>query len=122
MSQFGLNRVLLIGQVACEPRFKLTPHRQMPRLWFRVRTKERYFDPNGAEHERQTFHSVVVWGNHGRALYAFLREHQTVAVDGRLSSRSYELEGKKRYETEIVGTSVVVLTPREEAADAADAA
>ena len=121
MPHFGLNRVLLIGQVASAPRFKITSHKQMPRLWFRLRTRERYHDPAGAEKERQAFHTIVVWGNHARALEAFLREHQTVAVDGRLASHAYELAGQKRYETEVVASCVVVQTPRpaEAGADAA---
>lgn len=113
MPHFGLNRVLLIGDVASEPRFKLTPERRIPRLWFRVRTDERYTDPTGAEGTRKAFHSIVVWGKPAEALSAFLREGHSVAVDGRLSSRSYELAGKKRYESEVIATSVVVLSPRD---------
>ncbi len=113
MPHFGLNRVLLIGDVASEPRFKLTPERRIPRLWFRVRTDERYTDPTGAEGTRKAFHSVVVWGNHGQALSAFLREGHTVAIDGRLSSRTYQREGKTHYESEVIATSVVVLSPRD---------
>ncbi|MCA9607219.1 MAG: single-stranded DNA-binding protein [Myxococcales bacterium] len=113
MPQFGLNRVLLIGHIASEPRFKLTPERRLPRLWFRVRTEERYHDPEGRELMRKGFHSVVVWGTHAQALHAFLREGLAVAVDGRLATRPYDAGGHKRYETEIVATSVVVLTPRD---------
>lgn len=113
MPQFGLNRVLMIGDVASEPRFKLTPEKRLPRLWFRVRTLERYHDPAGRELTRKGYHSVVVWGNHAQALSAFLREGQAVAVDGRLSTRPYESGGQKRYETEIIASSVVVLTPKE---------
>ncbi len=119
MPHLGLNRVLLIGVVASEPRYKLTPEKRLPRLWFRVCTEERLRDPDGREHARKAFHSVVVWGNYAEALQAFLRVGHTVAVDGRLASRSYELAGQKRYETEIVASSVVVLTPSTASNDAA---
>lgn len=119
MPHIGLNRVLLIGDVASEPRFKLTPEKRLPRLWFRVRTEERLLDPDGREHARKAFHSVVVWGAQAQALQAFLRVDHRVAVDGKLASRSYELAGQKRYETEIVASSVVVLTPRDAQKDAA---
>jgi len=119
MPHFGMNRVLLIGEVASPPRYKITPSQQIPRLWLRVRTDEAYRDKNGIEQVRRAYHSVVVWANQAAALQAFLREGHRVAVDGRLSTRQYESGGTKRYETEIVASSVVVLTPKEVRLDAA---
>ncbi|MBX3268713.1 MAG: single-stranded DNA-binding protein [Sandaracinaceae bacterium] len=113
MPHIGLNRVLLIGDVASEPRFKLTPERKLPRLWFRVRTEEAYRGADEQERTRSSYHTVVVWGDRAQALRAFLRPGHTVAIEGRLSTSVYELAGKKRYETEVVATSVVVLTPRD---------
>jgi len=111
MPNLGLNRVLLIGHVVSEPRYKITQQHQRPRLWLRVQTTEGYRDQHDIERERRSFHTVVVWGKHATALSAFLREGQAVAVEGRLSSRSYDSKGQKRYEVEVTATKLVVLTP-----------
>lgn len=119
MPSIGMNRVLLIGEVASKPRYKLTPAQQIPRLWLRVRTDESYRDRAGVEKVRRAYHSVVVWGAHATALHEFLREGHCVAVDGRLTTRQYEADGAKRYETEIVAQSLVTLTPKGLRLDAA---
>jgi len=119
MPTIGMNRVLLIGEVASTPRYKITPAQQIPRLWLRVRTDETYRDKAGLEKVRRAYHSVVVWGNLAKALNEFLREGHHVAVDGRLTTRQYELDGAKRYETEIVAQSLVTLTPKGVRLDAA---
>ena len=112
MSSVGMNRVLLIGHVASEPRYKLTTGTERPRLWLRVRTDESFRDQNGVARERRAFHTVVVWGDLATRLSEFLRRGHAVAVEGRLSSRSYETGGSKRYEVEVVATKLMVLTPR----------
>ena len=112
MPSIGLNRVLLIGHVASQPRFKITPGKQLPRLWLRVRTDEAYRDENGIERERRAFHTVVVWGGLATSVNGFLREGHAVAVEGRLSSRQYEVDGSKRYQVEVTATKFVTLTPK----------
>lgn len=118
MSRLGMNKVFLIGQVASEPRFKVVPQKDLPRLWFRLCTVESSTDDSGFQRERSAYHSVVVWGGHARALKELLREKHTVAVEGRLASRSYDQGGKPRYETEIVVSKLVVLDARGDAAAA----
>ncbi len=117
MSSIGMNRVLLIGHVASEPRFKITTHKQTPRLWLRVRTDESYRDEHGIERERRAFHTVVLWGKLASSVNGFLRDGHAVAVEGRLSSRQYESAGAKRYEVEVVATKFMVLTPKAGSAD-----
>jgi len=121
MPRIGLNHVMLVGQVASEPRYKITSGKQLPRLWFRVQTTERYRDENGGERERRSYHSVVLWGHLASDAHDSLREGHAVLVEGRLTSRSYESAGAKRYEVEVVATRFVVLSGAESGA-ALDAA
>lgn len=109
MPKQGMNKVILIGAVASEPRFKLTPVKQTPRLWFRVCVEEPFNDEHGVARERRSYHSVVVWGPRATGLETFLREGHLVAVEGRLTTRQYDHVGQKRYETEIIVRDLVVL-------------
>ena len=118
MSRIGMNKVFLIGQVASEPRFKVVPQKDLPRLWFRLCTVETSADDNGFQRERSAYHSIVVWGGLARVLKELVREKQTVAIEGRIASRSFDQAGKPRYETEIVVSKLVVLEARGDAAAA----
>ncbi len=118
MSSQGLNRVVLIGSVDGEPRYR--PHeRGRHRLWLRVRTSELRPDENGVKRERLGWHSVVVWGGQAEGLSRFLRSGHRVAVEGRLVTRKVGDAGAPRWDTEIHARELLVLDRPASATDAA---
>lgn len=118
MSKLGMNRVFMIGQVASQPRFKIVPGKDVPRLWFRLCTIDTSVDENGLTRERRAYHSVVVWGALARAMREHLTEGRTVAIEGRLSTHRYEHADQTRYETEVVTSKLVLLDQTDNAAAA----
>jgi len=118
LGALGMNKVFMIGQVVSQPRFKVVTAKDLPRLWFRLCTVDSSVDENGLTRERRSYHSVVVWGGLARGLREHVSEGMTVAIEGRLASRTYDHAGKSRFETEIVVGKLVMLDRKDGAAAA----
>jgi single-strand DNA-binding protein len=69
-------------------------------------TNYAYKTKDGEKRETATYHRVVLWGNAADNAAKYLSKGQQVEVDGRLSTRSYEKDGKTQYITEVVGLVV----------------
>ena len=101
----GLNRVTLLGNLGQDPELKVITGGQ-PVLNLRLATTESYLDKNNQRQERTDWHTVVIWGKRGEALAKLLSKGSQVLIEGRISTRSYEKNGEKRYATDIVATNV----------------
>lgn len=53
--------------------------------------------------DEANFIPVVFWGAQAETLSAYVKKGQLIAISGELSSRSYEVDGKKRTAIEVVG-------------------
>ena len=51
---------------------------------------------------------ITVWGRRAEALGKFLQKGDSLFVEGRLSTSSYEKNGEKRYSTEVVANNIVL--------------
>jgi single-strand DNA-binding protein len=67
------------------------------------------------------FFRVCVWDRQAEACYEHLARGSHVAIDGRLRSRSWEADGKRRTSVEVVGNRVEFLSRPREAAERSDA-
>ncbi|MBT8309233.1 MAG: single-stranded DNA-binding protein, partial [Flavobacteriaceae bacterium] len=55
-------------------------------------------------------HNVIAWGKTAEIVEKYLTKGKEVAVEGKLTSRSYETkEGDKRYITEVVCNELLML-------------
>jgi single-strand DNA-binding protein len=117
----GLNKAILIGTVDDAPRLHQSVGRA--RLTLKLLTTEKYRDENGAERERRSWHTVVVWGRRAEALAPLLTRGRRLAIEGRIANGSWEgSDGRRRYRTEIHAHEVVLLdrSPGAPAAEAED--
>src|SRR5580692_5730095 len=103
----GLNRVMLLGNLGADPELRVTPGGQAV-LKLRLATNESYMDRNNVRQERTEWHRVTVWGRRAEALGKILQKGDSLFVEGRLQTSSYEKNGEKRYSTEIVANNVVL--------------
>ena len=103
-----MNRVLLVGRVEGDPRFRITASGKR-RLWFRLCCRSEHYDEAGRSREHTTWLNVVCWGGRAEGLRHALPEGQWVAVEGRISSWKREGEAKARWETEIVASEITRL-------------
>ena len=103
----GLNKVMLLGNLGADPELKVTQGGQAV-LKLRLATTESYVDKNQTRQERTEWHSVTVWGRRGEALAKFLTKGASIFVEGSLRTSSYEVNGEKRYRTEVIANNILL--------------
>lgn len=109
----NLNRAQVLGNLTRDPEMRYTPNGQAVSS-FSVATNRRWTNRDSGEMQEQVeFHNIVVWGKHAESVTPMLKKGHPVFVEGRMQTRSWEgQDGVKRYKTEIVADSVIVLTSR----------
>ena len=103
----GLNRVMLLGNLGADPELRVTPGGQAV-LKLRLATNESYVDRNNVRQERTEWHRVTIWGRRAEALGKILQKGDSLFVEGRLQTSSYEKNGEKRYSTEVVANNIIL--------------
>ena len=77
---------------------------------FPVATNEVFKNKEGEKVERTQWHDVVTWGSLAEVAGQHLKKGFEVAVEGRLSYRTYkDREGHTRYITEVVANEMLML-------------
>jgi single-strand DNA-binding protein len=101
-----LNRAILIGNLTRDPQLKALPSGQKA-CEFGVATNRVWKDASGAKKEATDFHNIVVFGRVAETSATYLKKGQSVLVEGRIQTRSWDgPDGKKNYRTEIVADTV----------------
>jgi single-strand DNA-binding protein len=103
----GLNRVMLFGNLGADPELRVTSGGQAI-LKLRLATNDSYLDKNNVRQERTEWHRVTVWGRRAEALGKILTKGDSIFIEGRLQTSSYEKNGEKRYSTDIVASNIVL--------------
>lgn len=105
----GLNKVMAIGNLGADPELRFGASGKAV-LRMRLAVNERWVDKSGERHERCEWMTVVFFGARAEGLSRHLTKGQTVYVEGRIQTRSWETDsGEKRYATEVVGTELLFL-------------
>lgn len=103
------NKVQLIGNLGADPEVK-TFNGGKTVARFSIATTDAYKDKEGNKVSETTWHNVVAWGRTASVAEKFLKKGSEVAIEGRLSNRSYEdKEGIKRYVTEIIVNELLLI-------------
>lgn len=105
-----VNRVDIVGNASRDPELRTTGTGQKV-LTLGVATNDRWKDKSsGEDRERSEFHNVVVWGALAEQVERSIKKGNRVYVTGRVQTRSWEAQdGSKRYTTEVVADSVLLL-------------
>ncbi len=104
-----LNRVTLIGRLARDPEVRTTTTGQTVAT-LTVVTNFTWTDQAGVKQERPEFHTCVFWRRLAEIAGQYLSKGRRVYVEGRLQTRDWVgQDGVKRYRTEIVGESMIML-------------
>lgn len=103
------NKVQLIGNLGQDPEI-VTLDNGSKLAKFSVATSESYKNAQGEKVEDVQWHNVVAWGKTADIVENYLTKGKQVAVEGKLTHRSYETkEGEKRYITEIRCNELLML-------------
>ena len=80
-------------------------------------------DVDGRACEKSEFHNVVTWGRLAETCGRYLGKGQQVAVEGRLQTRTWDDDkGQRHWKTEVVASSVEMLSGRRKKDYAAETA
>jgi len=103
------NKVQLIGNVGNEPEItNLESGKKVAK--FSMATNESYKDSKGEKVTNTQWHNIVAWGKIAEIVEKYVGKGKEVALEGKLTSRSYETkEGEKRYVTEVVVDEILLL-------------
>jgi single-strand DNA-binding protein len=103
------NRVQLIGNLGQDPETKtLESGKKMAK--FTLATDESYKDSDGKKVEVTSWHNIVAWNGLADIAGKYLKKGRQVAIEGRISYRTYEDANKvTRYFTEIVASDLMML-------------
>ncbi len=106
---FGINRVILIGNLGADPEVRSTANQQSV-TQFNLATSESWVNRKGERQEKTEWHRIVVWGKLAETCAKYLTKGRQVFVDGRLQTRSWETDqGQKRFTTEVIANQVLFL-------------
>jgi single-strand DNA-binding protein len=100
-----LNKVYLIGNLTRDPEERALPS-GIKVTSFSLATNRRYKDQSGAWQDATEYHNVVVFGRQAETSAQYLRKGNSVLIEGRMQTRSWEKDGQKQYRTEIVAERV----------------
>jgi len=103
------NKVQLIGNVGNEPEItNLESGKKVAK--FSIATNESYKDSKGEKVTNTQWHNIVAWGKIAEIIEKYVGKGKEIALEGKLTSRSYETkEGEKRYVTEVVVDEILLL-------------
>ncbi len=103
------NKVQLIGNLGNNPEI-ITLDSGKKLAKFSIATNESYKNASGEKITDTQWHNVVAWNKTAEIIERYLEKGNEVAIEGKLTSRSYETkEGEKKYITEVVANEVLML-------------
>lgn len=103
------NKVQLIGRLGQEPEIvNFEDGKQLAK--FSMATDDSYKDNQGNKVERTQWHNVVVRGGLVKVVDNYVQKGQEIAIEGKLTSRSYDdKDGITRYITEVMCNELLLL-------------
>jgi single-strand DNA-binding protein len=103
------NSVRLVGNVGNAPEIvNLESGKKVAK--FSLATNEVYKNAKGEKETSTEWHNIVAWGKTAEIIENYVKKGGEVAVDGKITYRTYETkEGEKRYTTEILVQEVLLL-------------
>jgi single-strand DNA-binding protein len=99
-----MNRVLLTGRLTRDPELRTTAGGKAVTT-FSLATHQYV----GGK-ELSDFHSIVAWNRLAETCGKYLGKGQLVGIEGRIATRSWEAQGTRHWKTEIVASSVEMLS------------
>lgn len=104
----SLNKVTLIGHVAND----VTAHYTAAGMCITrltLATNEYWVDKQGEKQSSAEFNRCVCFNKVAEIAEEYVSKGQQIAVEGKLSTRSYDKEGVTHYTTEIIVTNLILL-------------
>ena len=101
------NSVKLIGRLGQDPEVKLLD-KGNKLAKFSLATSDTVTAKDGSKQEQTQWHNIVMWGNLASICEKYLKKGKEIAIDGRLTYRTWEdKNGTKHTSSEIVASEML---------------
>lgn len=102
------NKVQLIGNAGSDPEIKtFEGGKKLAR--FTLATNESYTNDKGEKITDTQWHTLTAWGKTAAIIEKYVTRGKELAIEGKLTHRSYDdKNGEKRYITEVVVSDVLL--------------
>lgn len=96
------NSVRLVGNLGMDPEVKtFDTNKKLAKM--SIATNESYKNDKGEKVVETMWHNLILWGAQANLAEQYLKKGDEVAIEGKLSNRSYvDKDGNKRYVSEVV--------------------
>ena len=110
----SVNKIILLGRVGKDPEIKQFDGGN--KASFSVATTERgYTTKNGTViPEKTEWHNIVCWKGLSTIAERFVKKGDLIYIEGKITTRSWESDGQKKYMTEIVAGNIELLGGKSE--------
>lgn len=110
----SVNKVILMGHTGEAPDFREFDNGGCVATFSLATTKRGYTTKDGRQiPERTEWHNVVLQNGLAKVANQYVKKGDKLYIEGELRTRSYDdVQGVKRYVTEIVATDMEMLTPK----------
>ena len=110
---WGMNKVLLIGNLGRDPEMKYTPQ-GTPITTFSVAVTRRRKTPEGEWKDETEWFRIIAWQKLAEQCNEYLRKGSKVYIEGRLQTREWQgQDGQNRQIVEVVANDMVMLDSRQ---------
>jgi single-strand DNA-binding protein len=108
MSNFNINRVVIVGRLTRDPELRALPS-GVNVSSLRVACNSSRREADGNYTDRPNFFDVSIYGASAESVNRYMRKGSRVALDGRLEWREWETDQQKRQAVSIVAETVQFL-------------
>ena len=112
----GINRVILIGNLGKDPDI-MTFDNGVKKPSFSLATTESYKNKEGNRVDQTEWHNIVMWRGLADIAERFLNKGSQIYLEGKIRTRSYEVDGIKKYITEIYVDNLTMLGGRRDSSE-----
>jgi len=112
----SMNKVILIGRLGSDTDLKYGAN-GTAQAKISLATSERWKDKDGNNQEKTEWHRIVAWGAQAEFAGEWLKKGQLVCIEGKLTTRSWEQDGEKKYMTEVTADQITMLSSKGENTD-----
>ena len=110
----SVNKCIVLGRVGKDPEIKQFDGGS--KASFSVATTERgYTTKNGISvPEKTEWHNIVCWKGLAAIVEKYVKKGDLIYIEGKITTRSWESDGKKYYMTEVVADNIELLGNKSE--------
>ncbi len=115
----GINKVILVGNLGRDPEVK-TLETGAKYARFSLATTESYKDKSGERKDRTEWHNIICWRGLAEIAEKYLTKGNSIYLEGKIRTTSWEDNGQKRTSVEIVADTFTMLGSKNNGASASE--